>query len=115
MGAFPDGVPQLQGRRVGGAKHMFFALRTVLIAVLDLYWWIIIIAVIISWLVGFGVINTYNQIARVVVRALQALTEPIFAPIRRVIPPFGGLDLSPLIVLLIILFLRNWLIAGTLF
>jgi YggT family protein len=94
---------------------MFFALRTVLIALLDLYWWVIIIAVIVSWLVGFGVINTYNQFARVVVRALHALTEPVFAPIRRVIPPIGGLDLSPLIVLFIMLFLRNWLVAGTFF
>ena len=93
---------------------MFFALRTVLIALLDLYWWVIIIAVIISWLVGFGVINTYNQFARTVVRALHALTEPVFGPIRRIIPPMGGLDLSPLIVLFIIFFLRNWLVAGTL-
>jgi YggT family protein len=92
---------------------MFFALRTVLVAMLDLYWWVIIIAVVLSWLVGFGVINTYNQFARSVVRTLHALTEPVFAPIRRVIPPMGGLDLSPLIVLFIIFFLRNWLIAGT--
>jgi YggT family protein len=92
---------------------MFFALRTVLIAILDLYWWVIIISVIFSWLVGFGVINTYNQIARTVLRVLHALTEPVFGPIRRILPPFGGLDLSPLIVLLILLFLRNWLAVGT--
>jgi YggT family protein len=96
-------------------KQMFIALRSVLIAILDLYWWVVIIAVIFSWLVGFGVINTYNQIARTVLRALHALTEPVFGPIRRIIPPFGGLDLSPLIVLLIILFLRNWLAVGTFF
>jgi YggT family protein len=108
-------MPKLQGRAFEGTEQMLFALRTVLIALLDLYWWVIIIAVIISWLVGFGVINTYNQFARAVVRALHALTEPVFAPIRRIIPPMGGLDLSPLIVLFIIFFLRNWLIAGTLF
>lgn len=94
---------------------MFIALRTVLIAILDLYWWVVIIAVIFSWLVGFGVVNTYNQIARTVLRALHALTEPVFGPIRRILPPMGGLDLSPLIVLLIILFLRNWLAVGTFF
>ena len=94
---------------------MFFALRAVLIEILNLYWWIIIIAVILSWLVGFGVINTYNPVARTVVRAIRALTEPVFAPIRRLLPPMGGLDLSPLIVLFIIFFLQQWLAAGTLF
>jgi len=94
---------------------MSFALRTVLITILDLYWWVVIIAVILSWLVGFGVINTYNQIARAVVRAFHALTEPVFGPIRRILPAFGGLDLSPLIVLLIIMFFRNWLAVGTFF
>jgi YggT family protein len=92
---------------------MITAIRTVLIVVLDLYWYVIIAAVIVSWLVGFGVINTYNQFARGLVRALQALTEPVFAPIRRILPPMGGLDLSPLIVLLIILFLRTWIATGS--
>jgi YggT family protein len=93
---------------------MIGALRDLIIVVLDLYTYIIIAAVIVSWLVGFGVINTYNQIARIVVRALHALTEPVFGPIRRIIPPFGGLDLSPLIALLLIFFLQRWLIRGTL-
>jgi len=93
---------------------MVGALRDLVIVVLDLYTYIIIAAVIVSWLVGFGVINTHNQIARVVVRALHAITEPVFGPIRRIIPPLGGLDLSPLIALLLIFFLQRWLIRGTL-
>ena len=93
---------------------MIGALRDVLIVILDLYTYVIIAAVIVSWLVGFGVINTYNQIARTIVRALHALTEPVFGPIRRVIPAFGGLDLSPLIALLLIFFIRQWLVRGTL-
>lgn len=93
---------------------MIGALRDLIIIVLDLYTYVIIAAVIVSWLVGFGVINTYNQFARIVVRALHALTEPVFGPIRRVIPPFGGLDLSPLIALLLIFFIQRWLIRGTL-
>lgn len=93
---------------------MLGALRELIIVVLDLYTYVIIAAVIVSWLVGFGVINTHNQIARVVVRALHALTEPVFGPIRRVIPAFGGLDLSPLIALLLIFFLRQWIVRGTL-
>ncbi len=93
---------------------MVGALRDLIIVVLDLYTYVIIAAVIVSWLVGFGVINTYNHIARVIVRALHALTEPVFGPIRRILPPFGGLDLSPLIALLLIFFLQRWLIRGTL-
>ena len=62
---------------------------------------------IVSWLVGFGVINTHNQIARVVVRVLHALTEPVFGPIRRVLPSMGGLDLSPLVALLLIFFIQR--------
>jgi YggT family protein len=66
----------------------------------ELYIFVIIAAVVVSWLVAFGVLNTYNPMARAVVRMLDALTEPVFRRIRRVIPPLGGLDLSPLIVLI---------------
>ena len=76
-----------------------------LLRLIDLYTWIVIIAVVVSWLVAFGVINTYNHFARSVVRALEALTEPVFRQVRRVIPPIGGLDLSPLIVLILLEFL----------
>lgn len=90
------------------------ALRDLVLVVLDLYTYVIIAAVIVSWLVAFGVINTYNQIARTIVRILHALTEPVLGPIRRIIPPIGGLDLSPLILLLLIFFLQRWIVYGTL-
>ena len=77
-----------------------------ILTILDIYTWVIVAAVIASWLVSFGVINIHNQLVRSLVIALQALTEPVFRPIRRVIPPMGGLDLSPLVVLLLIQFLR---------
>jgi len=93
---------------------MIAALRILLIDVLDLYWWVILAAVIASWLVGFGIINSYHPVSRTILRALHAVTEPVFGPVRRIIPPMGGLDLSPLIVLLLITFLRNWLVIGTL-
>ena len=92
---------------------MLGALLDVVLVILNLYTYVIIAAVIVSWLVGFGVINTYNQIARVVVRMLHSLTEPVFGPIRRIVPPLGGLDLSPLIALLLIFFLQRWIIRGT--
>jgi YggT family protein len=92
---------------------MIAALRLLLITVLDIYWYVVIAAVISSWLTGFGIINAYNAYARVVLRALYALTEPVFGPVRRILPNLGGLDLSPLIVLLLITFLRNWLAIGS--
>ena len=72
---------------------------------ISLYWWIVIIAVVMSWLVAFGVVNTFHPFARGVVRFLDAVTEPVFRQVRRVIPPIGGLDLSPLIVLILLEFL----------
>ncbi len=77
-----------------------------LLTILDIYTWIIIAAVIVSWLVSFGVLNTYNSLARFVLNALYSLTEPVLAPIRRALPPFGGLDLSPLVALVGIWFLE---------
>jgi YggT family protein len=73
---------------------------------LNLYWWVVIIAVIVSWLIAFNVINTYNNFVRSLLRALDALTEPVFRRVRKILPPMGGLDLSPLIVLLAIWFLQ---------
>lgn len=83
-----------------------------LIDLLWLYSWIVLIAVVMSWLIAFGVINTYNPTARAIIRFLDALTEPVFRQIRRVIPPIGGLDLSPLVVWLAIQFLIQWAIPN---
>jgi YggT family protein len=78
--------------------------------VLNLYWYIVIAAVIMSWLTAFNVINQYNNFARSVLRGLSALTEPVFRPIRRILPVMGGLDLSPLVVLLLL----SWIIYSVL-
>ena len=60
-------------------------------------------------------LSTPDDFSRGILRALHALTEPVFGPLRRVIPALGGLDISPLIVLLLLTFLRNWLAIGTFF
>lgn len=86
------------------------ALVSVVLQVLELYQWVVIGAVISSWLINFSVINAHNQFVGMVVAALYALTEPVFRAIRRVVPTFGGLDLSPIIVLLLIYFARMWII-----
>ena len=80
--------------------------------ILDLYKWVIIAAVIVSWLIAFNVINTHNNFVRSLLRILYALTEPVFRAIRRVIPPIGGLDLSPLVVFLIIAALQYTMFWG---
>jgi YggT family protein len=66
----------------------------------EFYIIVVIAAVVVSWLVAFGVLNTYNPFARSLVRVLDALTEPVFRRIRKVLPSLGGLDLSPLIVII---------------
>jgi YggT family protein len=81
---------------------------------LDLYEWVVIVAVVASWLVVFNVINVSNHIVRSILRALDALTDPVFRQVRRVIPPIGGLDLSPLIVLIAIWFLERVIIWAAL-
>lgn len=76
-----------------------------ILELISLYTYVVVAAVIVSWLVAFGVINTHNQLARSVVQFLDAVTEPVFRQVRRVIPPIGGLDISPLIVLIALQFL----------
>lgn len=78
-----------------------------ILELIELYTVVVVAAVIMSWLVAFGVVNTYNRFARSVVQLLDALTEPVFRQVRRVIPPLGGLDLSPLIVLIGLEFLSR--------
>ena len=68
--------------------------------------WVIIIQVILSWLVAFNVLNTSSQGLRAFVMALERITEPLYRPVRRLLPDFGGIDFSPLVVLLLIHILR---------
>ena len=82
----------------------------VLYVALEAYMWIVIISAILSWLVAFNVINTRNQFVYTIGRALHALTDPVLRPIRRVLPNLGGIDISPIIVLLLIFFLQRMLL-----
>ncbi len=68
--------------------------------ILNLYTWVIIISVVLSWLVQFNVINARNELVQAVGRFCHAATEPALRRIRRVVKPFNGLDLSPLVLLL---------------
>lgn len=74
---------------------------------LDFYKWVIIVNVVISWLVAFNVINTSNQLVHMIMDVTYRLTEPVYRRIRAVMPDLGGIDLSPVVVLLAIIFLQS--------
>lgn len=76
-------------------------------AILQLYIFVIFIMVIMSWLLTFNVINRHNQFVDAVWRTLMGVTEPLLKPIRNIMPNLGGIDLSPLLLLLSIFFLRE--------
>lgn len=78
--------------------------------VLTLLFFVFIAWVIVGWLVAFGVINQSNPNARAVIRFLDRICEPMCAPFRKIIPNLGGLDLSPLAVVLLIGFVRDWVL-----
>jgi YggT family protein len=77
--------------------------------ILSIIQWTVIASAIASWLVAFGVVNTRNRAVYVIIDSLNRLTEPMLRPIRRVVPSFGGMDISPLILLLIIWFAQSLL------
>ncbi len=88
------------------------ALLQIVQLLLNLVWWVIVIQAVLSWLIAFNVINTHSDFVRTVWNALQKITEPLYRPIRRVLPDFGALDLSPLVVLLILYILTNIVIPS---
>lgn len=81
----------------------------IIIKLLDIYMWVVIISVVVSWLLAFGVITMANHLVRMAVDLLRRLTDPVLRPMRRILPYIGGVDLSPLILILII-----WLVQAEL-
>ncbi len=79
---------------------------------LALYWWVIIAGVVLSWLMAFNVVNAYNPFVRSMWGALNAVTEPLLRPIRRILPDLGGIDLSPIVLLLGVHFVRSVIIPS---
>ena len=90
---------------------MLLALVQIADLLLDILWWIIIGQVILSWLIAFNVINVHSGGVRAFIVALDRLTAPLYRPIRRLLPDFGGLDFSPLVILLAIWILRGKVLA----
>ncbi|WP_339635445.1 YggT family protein [uncultured Sneathiella sp.] len=78
-------------------------------AIINIFIWLLIANAILSWLVAFNVVNTNNQFVSTVGNFLYRITEPPLRPIRRIVPTMGGLDVSPIILILLLIFLRNLL------
>ena len=81
-------------------------LAEVALLILNLAWWVVIISVIMSWLIAFNVLDTRNRVVYQIADMLYRLTEPVYQPIRNMLPAMGGIDLSPLIVLIGVAILR---------
>ncbi|MBL6946834.1 MAG: YggT family protein [Rhodospirillales bacterium] len=78
-----------------------------IITVVDLYVWVVIAGVILSWLTAFNVINTQNRIVYMIGDVVHRLTEPALRPIRKFMPNLGGIDISPVVLLLGMIFLKQ--------
>ena len=76
-------------------------------SVVSIYIWVLIINAILSWLIAFNVLNTYNRFVGMILYATQRLTNPLLNPIRRFLPNLGGLDISPIILILLIFFIKD--------
>jgi YggT family protein len=87
------------------------ALIQTLVLAIDIYWWLLIASAIFSWLYAFNVVNPRNQFVGTIGNFLYRVTEPALRPIRRVLPDLGGIDISPIVLLLVLFFIRQFLIT----
>ena len=83
-----------------------------IVLVIDLYIWVVIASAILSWLVAFNVVNTNNRFVLSIADMLYRLTEPALRPIRNILPNLGGIDISPVILILLLLFIRDVVLLG---
>ena len=79
----------------------------ILAILLNILWWIIIVQAVMSWLIMFNVINTHNQFVDQLWMVLGRITEPLYRPFRRIMPDFGGLDLTPMVVLILLIIIQQ--------
>ena len=77
--------------------------------IIDIYIFIVLLNVILSWLTAFGVLNTYNKFVSMILYATERLTNPLLNPIRRFLPNLGGIDISPVVLFLIVFYIRDFI------
>ena len=90
---------------------MYFLLLDILSILLNILWWIIIVQAVMSWLIAFNVINTHNDFVGQLWHVLDRITEPLYRPFRRIMPDFGGIDLTPMVVLILLIILQGPVMA----
>ena len=83
------------------------AVLDIILLILQIYIWLLIAAAVLSWLIAFNVVNTGNQVVAMIGDFLFRITEPVLRPIRRRLPNLGGIDISPIIVILLIMFIQR--------
>jgi YggT family protein len=93
-------------RKPDGIRFMLNPFLWLILTLIDIYFWVILSTVVLSWLVAFNVVNRGNPYVRQIGYALERLTEPLLRPIRRYLPDLGGLDISPIALLLGLQFLK---------
>jgi YggT family protein len=94
----------------GRHRSAMRSILSIILIVLDIYVWLLIASAILSWLVAFNVINTRNQAVAMVGEFLYRITEPVLRPIRSVMPNLGGIDVSPVVVILLIILIKDIII-----
>jgi YggT family protein len=98
--------PRYMWRPLSTTEPSMRALFLVIDLILQFYIWLLIAAAVLSWLIAFNVVNTRNQFVGMVADFLYRITEPALRPIRKLLPNLGGIDISPVIVIFIIIFIR---------
>lgn len=93
---------------------MVYTLVQLIDLILGVAMWVIIGQVVLSWLLAFNVLNSSSGGVRAFISALDRITEPVYRPIRKILPDFGAIDFAPLVVMLIIMFIRRALLPGIL-
>ncbi|AMU94933.1 YggT family protein [Sphingopyxis terrae] len=86
---------------------MLLMLIQIVDIILTVLWWFIIAQAVMSWLIAFNVINTHNDFVAQLWMMLDRITEPLYRPFRRIMPDFGGLDLTPMLVLILIIIIQG--------
>jgi YggT family protein len=84
-----------------------YAFLRLLDTVITIYIWLLIAQAVLSWLVAFGIVNRYNRFVTLIGDFLWRVTEPLLRPIRRILPDLGGIDISPVVLILLLWFLRD--------
>jgi YggT family protein len=107
VGLFGGGRPVTFRTAFGKRCDIMRSILYVILLVLDIYIWLLIAAAILSWLVAFNVVNARNQFVSMVGDFLYRITEPVLQPIRNMLPSLGGIDISPVIVILLIILIKD--------